>query len=499
MTELRPYQAKAVDEIEAMIGQARHVLFVLPTGGGKTEIAKKVAENAVVARKERVLILTHRREILNQTSLNLSFSKLDHGLIQVGLNVDLEYAIQVASIQTFWHRCMLRNRIPLPAADVIIVDEAHHIRATTWSKILDAYPDARRLGLTATPCRGDGRGLGNYFDELIEGPKIPELINGKWLVPTIYYAPTAPNLNGVKTQSGDYQLKALSARMNRSDLVGDIVTNWFKFAEARKTIVFAVDVPHSISIKDEFVKAGVKAEHLDGRTPKPERDDILKRLRSGETQIVVNCQVLTEGFDAPEVSCIVLARPTKQLGLFRQMAGRGLRPSPGKTNLKLIDHSGAVFRHGLLEDPIEWTLDTDKRAQNPTHAKRDMSVIGRLIECSQCGAMRSVDEKCPHCGFLPQRRPDAIVFAEGELARVNRQTRTAASMEDPNERMRWHGMFTFIAREHGYKPGWIAHKFKEKFGMWPASRSVTPIEPSPEVLSWVRSRNIAFAKSRIAG
>ena len=172
-----------------------------------------------------MLILTHRREILNQTSLNLSFSKLDHGLIQAGLNVNLEYPIQVASIQTFWHRCMLRNRIPLPAADVIIVDEAHHIRATTWSKILDAYPNARRLGLTATPCRGDGRGLGNYFDKLIEGPKIPELINGKWLVRTIYFAPTDPNLKGVKTQGGDYQLKALSARMNRSELR----RNWKNF------------------------------------------------------------------------------------------------------------------------------------------------------------------------------------------------------------------------------------------------------------------------------
>ena len=155
-----------------MIGRARHVLFTLPTGGGKTEIAKKIAENAAVARGEHVLFLTHRREILNQTSRKLSFGNLDHGLIQAGLNVDLEYPIQVASIQTFWHRCMLRNRIPLPHADVVIVDEAHHVRASTWARILDAYKNARRLGLTATPCRGDGKGLGNFFDVLIEGPAV---------------------------------------------------------------------------------------------------------------------------------------------------------------------------------------------------------------------------------------------------------------------------------------------------------------------------------------
>jgi DNA repair protein RadD len=179
------------------------------------------------------------------------------------------------------------------------------------------------------------------------------------------------------------------------------------------------------------------------------------------------------------------------------MAGRGLRPSSGKENLKLIDHSGAVFRHGLLEDPIEWTLSTDKRASNPTHAKREIGAIGRLIECSQCGAMRSAGEKCPSCGFLPQRRPDAIVFADGELARVNKQTRTSDSRIDPTERERWHAMLTFIAVDHGYKPGWIAHKYKEKFGEWPRrGKWVKPTQPSNEVLAWVRSRNIAYAKAK---
>jgi superfamily II DNA or RNA helicase len=353
VTELRDYQIKAVDDIEReMISSARHVLFTLPTGGGKTEIAKKVAENAVVERHQRVLFLTHRREILNQTSRKLSFGNLDHGLIQAGLNVDLEYPIQVASIATFWHRCMLRNKIPLPHADVVIVDECHHVRAMTWARILDAYKNARRLGLTATPCRGDGKGLGNYFDVLIDGPSVAEL-TPKWLVPVIYYAPTNPDLRGVKVQAGDYQINSLSKRMNRRDLVGDIVSTWLKFADGRKTICFAIDVPHSRHIEQEFIKAGVKCEHLDAKTPKTDRDAILDQLASGETQIVVNVGIISEGYDCPVASCIILARPTKQLGLFRQMAGRGLRPALGKSNLILIDHSGAVFRHGLLEDRIE--------------------------------------------------------------------------------------------------------------------------------------------------
>jgi DNA repair protein RadD len=284
--------------------------------------------------------------------------------------------------------------------------------------------------------------------------------------------------------------------MNRDDLVGDIVSNWHKNGQRRRTLVFCVDVAHSLHVRNEFTESGVKAEHVDGATPKAERDAILTRLASGETEVVTNCMVLTEGFDCPPTGCIVLARPTKQLGLFRQMAGRGLRPAEAKSNLILIDHSGAVYRHGLLEDPIEWTLDTTKQADNPTHRKRDQQTISRLVECSRCAALRTGGEPCPHCGFLPQRRPDAIIFREGELARVDRKSRTVRASSDPHERMRWHAELTYIANERGYKSGWVAHKFKEKFGDWPPVIAIRPIAPSPEVLSWVRSRNIAFAKAR---
>jgi DNA repair protein RadD len=488
MTDLRPYQLEAIDKIE----QSKSALYVLPTGGGKTVIASAVIERAV-QRSERVLVLTHRREILKQTSLKLP---IEHGLIQAGLNIDLEYPVQVASVQTLWARCMRTDKLSLPAANLIIIDEAHHVGARTWRLILDEYPNARRLGLTATPCRGDGKGLGNYFDELIEGPQIPELIGTKHLVPTTYYAPANPDLLGVETRQGDYMVSQLADRMNRNDLVGDIVSNWHKLAQRRKTLVFCVDVAHSVHIKDEFVKSGVRAEHVDGSTPKSERDAILARLASGETELVTNCMVLTEGFDLPAMACIVLARPTKQIGLFRQMAGRGLRPAPDKRNLLLIDHSGAVFRHGLLEDPVAWTLDVTKIAKNQAHESRNQHAISRLIECSQCGALRKGGEPCPHCGFQPKRRPDAIIFREGELARVDHKSRQPVQSFDPHERMRWHAMLTCIAIERGYKPGWAAHKYREKFGNWPPVRTITPQQPSAEVLSWVRSRNIAWAKAK---
>ena len=488
MSEMRDYQIDAVEKLE----QSAKALYVLPTGGGKTVIASSIVERAA-QRGKRVLVLTHRREILRQTSLKLP---IEHGLIQAELNINPEYPVQVASVQTLWARCMRTDKIPLPPANLILIDEAHHVAARTWRLILEAYPNARRIGLTATPCRSDGRGLGNYFDELIEGPQIPELIEQRHLVRTIYYAPAEPDLYGVETRQGDYVVSQLADRMNRDDLIGDIVSNWHKLAQRRKTLVFGVDVAHSVHVKDEFVESGVRAEHVDGSTPKIERDAILVRLASGETEVVTNCLVLTEGFDLPAIGCIVLARPTKQIGLFRQMAGRGLRPAPGKSNLILIDHSGAVFRHGLLEDEIEWTLDVTKRAENQTHSARDRHAISRLMECANCGALRKGGEPCPHCGFLPKPRPDAVIFREGELTRVDQSGRPVES-SDPNERIRWYAELIWIEQERGYKPGWAWHKYRERFGASPYGY-LQPRPASPEVLSWVRSRNIAWAKRQEA-
>jgi DNA repair protein RadD len=222
--------------------------------------------------------------------------------------------VQVASIQTLWTRAMRLERMPLPAADLLIVDEAHHCPAETYRKIIAEYPKAVLLGLTATPCRGDGRGLGDIFDIIVECPQVADLIAQKYLVRTRVYAPIDPDLRGVETRQGDYVESQLAGRMDRDNLVGDIVSHWHKYAERRKTVCFAVNVAHSIHIRNEFLKSGVKAEHIDGGTPKPDRDAALARLASGETELVTNCMVLTEGWDMPAVSCGILARPTKKNG-----------------------------------------------------------------------------------------------------------------------------------------------------------------------------------------
>jgi DNA repair protein RadD len=230
---------------------------------------------------------------------------------------------------------------------MIVFDEAHYARGRTREHLIGLYPDAMLLGMTATPCRGDGRGLGNIFTAMVEVPQIAELIEQGYLVPSRVYAPVDPNLKGVRTSQGDYVIGQLSMRMNTPQLVGDIVLHWHKFGERRRTVAFAVDIAHSVHIAREFVNAGVRAEHLDGGTPIAEREAILARLESGETELVSNCMVLTEGWDMPEVGCCILARPTQQMSLYWQMIGRVLRPAEGKVDAIILDHSGAVFRHGL--------------------------------------------------------------------------------------------------------------------------------------------------------
>jgi superfamily II DNA or RNA helicase len=287
--------------------------------------------------------------------------------------------------------------------------------------------------------------------------------------------------------------------MDQPKLIGDIVTHWLKFGERRKTVVFAVNVGHSIHIRDQFILDGVRAEHIDGKTPKDERDATLSRLASGKIDVVINCMVLTEGWDMPEASCCILARPTKKMGLFRQMIGRVLRPAEGKTDAIILDHSGAVFRHGFAEDPVQWTLDPDLRATSPKHTKRCEQQTSKLLECSQCGAIRVGGQPCGSCGFLPVAPPKSVLFDQGDLAEVDRANRrTKPTPYDPELRSRWHAMLISIGRERGYKLCWAAYKFKEKFGAWPSGSTPSPMPPSQEVRSWVRSRMIAYAKRRVA-
>jgi superfamily II DNA or RNA helicase len=240
------------------------------------------------------------------------------------------------------------------------------------------------------------------------------------------------------------------------------------------------------------------AEHLDGRTPLDERDAILARLDRGEAEVITNAMVLTEGWDQPAVGCLVLARPTKSLGLYRQMVGRVLRPAPSKTEALILDHAGAVFQHGFPDDPIQWTLREDRRADNPAHRARSEYRAPQLATCPECKAVKFEGRPCPCCGWQPRPKAEAVAVRNGELGQVDRSRCVAAPQHDVDARDRFHRGLVWIAAEHGYKSGWVAHKFKEKFGAWPPRHHAGPLPPDDALRRWVRSRQIAFAKARQA-
>jgi DNA repair protein RadD len=278
---LRGYQVDVIAEIErAIAGGERRILLVAPTGSGKTVIGGEFIGRFSQSYRS-VLVLAHRLEIVTQTSAKLHARDIRHGIIKAGFSPRPMERVQVASVQTLWVRAVRSDAMQLPPADLLIVDECHHATAMTWRKLIAAYPDAVLIGLTATPCRGDGRGLGGIFTTMIECPQVAELIAQGYLVKTRVYAPVDPDLRGVKTQAGDYVESQLADRMDVPKLIGDIVTHWHKFGECRKTVAFAVNVAHSRHLYEEFVRSGVRCEHLDGETPKDERDAILAARQRG--------------------------------------------------------------------------------------------------------------------------------------------------------------------------------------------------------------------------
>lgn len=490
--ELRAYQTAVIAQANIEIAAGfRRLLLVAPTASGKTVIVAAMIKKAVTAGR-RVLVIAHRREIVAQTVAKLAAAGIEAGIIQAGFEPRPELPVQVASIQTLHARAIRGAKMEMPPADRLVIDEGHHARADTWQAVIDAYPGAIVLGLTATPCRQDGRGLGEIFQVIVECPQVAELTALGWLAPSRVYAPSVPDLSGVRIERGDYAEGQLARRMNTPELVGDLVEHWQRLAGRRRTVVFAVNIAHSLHIRDQFRAAGVSAEHLDGSTPIEERDAILRALAIGAVELVSNCMVLTEGWDCPEIGCLTLARPTKSLGLFRQMIGRVLRPAPGKVDALILDHAGGVFAHGLPDDQILWTLDEDRPAINLSLEKRRADGFDAALSgCPQCHAVRPRGRPCPVCGWTPHD-PTEIAIADGELEEVRR-------LNTVDEQKHLYRQLLGIAVARGYDLGYAYHNFRRRYPdrkpPW-AWRSLPPLEPGPDVIAWTQARARDYSRTR---
>lgn len=407
--ELRDYQETLIaDARAAMRAGYRRPLLCLPTGGGKTVVAARIILGAI-ERGKRVVFLAHRKELIDQASKKLDSLGVDHGIIMANHWRRKPYAmVHVASIAT------LVNRDLHSAPDLIFIDEAHRARSASYQAILENYPAAFAIGLTATPIRSDGKGLGNLFDRLILGPSVAHLTERGFLVPTRVYAPAKPDTAGVKVTAGDFNQQGLQRLMDKPMLTGDIVSHWERLGEDRQTVCFGTGIEHSKHIVERFNARGIKAAHLDGKTEKNEREDILGNLENLHSRVVSNYGVLTEGWDCPIVGCAIIARPTKNEGLYLQMAGRILRPATGKVDAIILDHAGCTLEHGLVDEDRHWSLDRDRtRSAGPRLNLR----LPRV--CPDCFRVCAIAAAACPCGYVfSSRDSGGPVQVDGELQEV---------------------------------------------------------------------------------
>lgn len=365
---LRPYQAAKVSEARALMGQGKKsICLVSPTGSGKTIIAAHIIHSAL-AKKRRVLFLAHRRELIDQCAEKLrALGIWDYNVVLSGHphSRNPNAPMQIASIQTLIRR-------EYPPADLIIVDESHHVCGGQYQTLLKNYPDAYVLGLTATPERLDGKGLDDIFQDLLEVATVPQLIEQGFLVKPTCLSPSREmaekikeSLSGIKIRGGDYDEGELGDAMDNKVLIGDIIEHWKEWAFGQKTIVFAASILHSQHIVEQFTNAGITAAHIDGKMGTMERERILSAWRTPALDVVSNCQILTEGFDYPELSCCIEARPTKSLALHLQMVGRIMRVANGKNGAIILDHAGNIAEHGVPHAERIWTLEGSAKKRKP--------------------------------------------------------------------------------------------------------------------------------------
>ena len=458
-------------------------MLASPTGSGKTKLAAAIVDGAL-RKGKRVTFVVPALALIDQTVrafyeegiVDVGVMQADHPMTSPGRPV------QVASIQTLGNRAR-------PQTDVWLLDEAHVLYDTHKALLTDpALKSVPMIGLSATP---GTKGLGKFYDDLLVVTTTQRLIDEGFLSPFKVFAPSHPDLSGVRTRAGDYVESDLADTMDQPPLVADVVENWMRRGEGRSTLCFAVNRAHAKHLQQQFEAAGVPTGYIDCRTPGHERETIAGQFRRGEIRVVCNVGCLTTGVDW-DVRCLILARPTKSTMLFSQILGRALRTAPGKTEALIFDHSDTHARLGFVTD-IHYDHLDDGRPRDQS----DAPAPPMPKECPSCHFLRPAKVgTCPACGFRPTPQCEVAV-EDGELVELG-----AAQPLDLLARMadqqRFYSMLIRISADRHYKESWARASFKDRFGHWPDGLQHISQNPEPDVLAWVRSKLIRFAKRRAA-
>lgn len=466
------YQQQAVDGIRAAYRAGKKApLFVLPTGGGKTIVLAYIAHHARL-RGRRVGIVVHRRELVGQVSEALKAWDCPHGLVTPSAKPSHD-AVQVMMAQT------LVRRLPLDKSgryqfDLLITDEAHHVTAdSAWGMIHDHNAGALFLGVTATPCRLDGKGLGvsqgGYFDEMVTGPTVAELIErGRLARPVVYQPEKRPDLSGVRKRGGDYKVGELAGAMDKASLTGDAVAHYARVCGGKAAIAFCVTTDHAAHVRDEFTAAGWQAAQLTGTTPDVERRQMLRDLAEGRLQVLTSCNVVSEGTDIPAVSAAILLRPTASFALAMQQMGRALRVHPGKSEAIILDHAGNTLAHGAPDEPVEWRLDGFTRGKRkpmlrPCRVCGSSTFGNGAKACGVCGHVFSVQAESgaeDSQDMLPLAADGELVLLDEGRRQMHRERR--AWLHRALAEAKTEAEFTAIAHAMNYRSGWVGHEMRRR-------------------------------------
>lgn len=446
--DLRPYQAIAMADIQnAYRSGKRAPLLCSPTGSGKSAMTKYMLGRT----RKRVLYLCHRAELMDMVCDDLAAEGIAHGVIGPGHGAPLRHThqISVGMMQT-----VSRRLDKLPAFDWVISDEAHLAMAPTWLKILQHFKGAWHLGMSATPCRLDGKGLGEFYDQIVYGPSVRELTDRGYLSPCRVFAP-ANDVALVKKSGSDFNMDDAARLLDKAAITGSAVAQLRKLAPGRRAIVFCCTREHADHVAEQFRAEGFAAANIDGSMTAAQRAQRLADFRTGRLTVLTNVELLTTGFDCPQIEVGIFLRPTQSLALYLQMVGRILRIAPGKADAVLLDHVGNVLRHGMPDEAREWTLEGRAKRSAPPPVR----------QCPKCYAAFRPAPKCPACTFVfpVVARARATAERDGDLTELSGDEAAArlrrlrdAPLKELLKAAKTREALEEIRKARGYHPAWTA-------------------------------------------
>jgi len=489
---LRDYQKLAIAHLRDGFKQNhKRQVLQMATGSGKTHVAAVIVKNAV-DKGNRVWFVVDNLELVEQTIDVFEKHGLDVGVIQ-GQHEKTNYSkeVQIVTSQTITRRWHIIDKMREYHPSFFVIDECH-CQYKAHKEIKGMFPDKVIIGLSATPW---AKGMDEVYSNLVIGATTSHLINEGYLCKYEAFAPSTPDMTGVKVQAGDYKPDELDKKINNKQITASVVDTWLHLGQNRQTICFGVNVAHSKAITEEFISRGVVAAHIDGYTDKAERTEIITSFKQGKINIISSVGVLTKGFDAPTATCLIIARPTKSLMLHIQILGRILRVSPCGRDALILDHSGNMSRLGFPDDDMPDYFDDGSKSKLEKKKDEKEKELKAPKPCQQCSCLHS-EFKCPACGYVPTVQ-HGVEEIKGELVKIKQSAvKKRNNNTSKSEKQSFYSAALGYASKRGYKQGWAANAYRDRFGVWPNAMQKVTGGNTPEFHNFMTAKNIKYANRK---